>query len=167
MRADREHEVIVPWYRQFWPWFLIALPGSVVIASIITLFIAADKPDTVVVDDYYKQGLAINTDLSRDQLARDLGIQAALDIHDEQIRIVLTSPHQKLPGTLLLHLLHPTLADRDQKLTLRRIGENTYVARIYPLSNGAWNVRIEGGKPSWRLQKRLLITDSKIQYNMP
>ena len=29
-----------PWYRQFWPWFLIVLPGSVVVAALTTVYIA-------------------------------------------------------------------------------------------------------------------------------
>ncbi len=29
--------MITPWYKQFWPWFLIALPASVVVASLITV----------------------------------------------------------------------------------------------------------------------------------
>jgi FixH len=42
-----------PWYRQFWPWFLIALPGSVVIASFVTLYIASSEP--LDVDPTYGQ----------------------------------------------------------------------------------------------------------------
>jgi len=41
----------VPWYKQFWPWFIIALPASAVIASFITLWIAISNPDQLVVDD--------------------------------------------------------------------------------------------------------------------
>ncbi len=41
----------VPWYKQFWPWFIIALPASVVVASFITLWIAISNPDQLVVDD--------------------------------------------------------------------------------------------------------------------
>lgn len=37
-----------PWYRQFWPWFLIALPASSVAFSFATLFIALNDPDTVL-----------------------------------------------------------------------------------------------------------------------
>ena len=33
-----------PWYRQFWPWFLIAMPGTVVIASMVTLYLALQQP---------------------------------------------------------------------------------------------------------------------------
>ena len=32
---------LLPWYRQFWPWFLIALPGTVVVAAIGTLVIGS------------------------------------------------------------------------------------------------------------------------------
>lgn len=38
-----------PWYKQFWPWFIIALPASAVIASFITLWIAIANPDGMVV----------------------------------------------------------------------------------------------------------------------
>jgi hypothetical protein len=40
-----------PWYRQFWPWFIIALPASAVIASFITLWLAVSNPVTLVVND--------------------------------------------------------------------------------------------------------------------
>jgi hypothetical protein len=41
----------LPWYRQFWPWFIIALPASAVIAGFITLWLAMSRPDHLVVDD--------------------------------------------------------------------------------------------------------------------
>ena len=44
----------VPWYKQFWPWFIIALPASVVVASFYTLWLAISHPDPLVIeqDDY-------------------------------------------------------------------------------------------------------------------
>ena len=42
---------ILPWYKQFWPWFIIALPASVVIASFFTLWLAISNPDHLVVDE--------------------------------------------------------------------------------------------------------------------
>mgnify|MGYP001818893455 CR=1 FL=1 len=45
-----------PWYRQFWPWFIIALPAAVVVASFFTLWLAISNPDPLVVDeDEYRQ----------------------------------------------------------------------------------------------------------------
>lgn len=46
----------MPWYRQFWPWFIIALPTSAVIASFISLWLAVSHPDQLIVsDDEYQQ----------------------------------------------------------------------------------------------------------------
>lgn len=36
-----------PWYKQFWPWFLISLPASVVVASMFTISIAVDNAPTI------------------------------------------------------------------------------------------------------------------------
>lgn len=46
----------LPWFRQFWPWFIIALPASAVIASFVSLWLAVSNPDYLVVsDDEYQQ----------------------------------------------------------------------------------------------------------------
>jgi len=46
----------LPWYRQFWPWFIIALPTAAVIGSFISLWLAVSHPDFLVVtDDEYQQ----------------------------------------------------------------------------------------------------------------
>jgi len=47
----------LPWYRQFWPWFIIALPASAVIASFISLWLAISHPDQLVVNDEEYQRL--------------------------------------------------------------------------------------------------------------
>ena len=39
-----------PWYKQFWPWFIIALPLTAVIASVATLLIAINNPDYIVLE---------------------------------------------------------------------------------------------------------------------
>ncbi len=49
----------IHWYKQFWPWFLIALPGAAVIASMITLNIAFKYADQPVSGNYEKHGLTV------------------------------------------------------------------------------------------------------------
>lgn len=44
-----------PWYRQFWPWFLIALPLSAVIASGVTVYLAVSAPDPIIKNDRYEK----------------------------------------------------------------------------------------------------------------
>jgi hypothetical protein len=48
-----------PWYKQFWPWFLIILPTAAVIASFISLYIAIKHADSPVQDDYVQHGLTV------------------------------------------------------------------------------------------------------------
>lgn len=59
----------VPWYKQFWPWFIIALPASVVVASFFTLWLAISNPDPLVVDDdEYRR---LNSELKAQAPAQD------------------------------------------------------------------------------------------------
>jgi uncharacterized protein len=45
-----------PWYRQFYPWMLIALPAAAVIAGFVTLYLAIAHPDTLVRKDCVRDG---------------------------------------------------------------------------------------------------------------
>jgi hypothetical protein len=51
--VQRPHAAPVPrpWYRQFWPWFLIAIPAWGVASSIITTSVALYGADEVVSRD--------------------------------------------------------------------------------------------------------------------
>jgi hypothetical protein len=40
-----------PWYREPWPWVLIAIPLLTVVASGITLWLAITHPDHIVLDE--------------------------------------------------------------------------------------------------------------------
>lgn len=63
--THNEHIDTIAWYRQFWPWFIFGLPAIVVIASLITVYIAVRNPDPVIDGDYYKHGLTINEQLDK------------------------------------------------------------------------------------------------------
>lgn len=152
------------WYKQFWPWFLIALPGSVVIASVATIILAVSHPDAVVVDDYYKAGLAINRDLSREQLAIQLDIKSQMHISDHHVKLTLNASKGGLPSRLLLRFMHPTLSDRDQTILLKPTDTMTFTGDIATLANGAWNVSIESEAPAWRIQKRVDINPNIDSY---
>ena len=36
-----------PWYRQFWPWFLIALPASAIVGSLLSVYFALRYPEVI------------------------------------------------------------------------------------------------------------------------
>ena len=48
-----------PWYRQFWPWFLLALPAAALIAGFATLAIALRNGDEEIGEPHTKRGLIV------------------------------------------------------------------------------------------------------------
>ena len=53
-----------PWWTFGHVWLIIAGPAVVVVAGFVTLYIAVTRPDPVVADDYYRQGMNINKTLN-------------------------------------------------------------------------------------------------------
>jgi len=117
---------VLPWYRQAWPWFLIALPATAVIAGIVTAVLAIRGYDGPVTADYYKQGLAINEEVSRAELARGLGLQARLALDGfgdgDRVRVELTAERGAMPAepALRLRLVHPGRRVEDRVAVLAR-----------------------------------------------
>ena len=44
------------WYKEPWPWLLMAGPAIVVVAGFITFYLAQVNAADLVSDDYYKDG---------------------------------------------------------------------------------------------------------------
>ncbi|MBE0627538.1 MAG: FixH family protein [Burkholderiales bacterium] len=135
-----------PWYREPWPWILMAGPAIVVVAGLVTFWLAVRSDDGLVLDDYYKQGLAINQTLDRADAAARLGIVAELYLVDGRVRVLLAAA---APGALTLRLAHPTRAGMDQSLELSKVGQGIYEGRLQPLRAGRWHVVLE--QRDWRL----------------
>jgi uncharacterized protein len=55
------------WYREPWPWILMAGPAIVVVAGIYTAFLAVTTNDGLVAEDYYRRGVEINRRLSGEE----------------------------------------------------------------------------------------------------
>ena len=49
-----------PWWKFGHVWLVVSGPVVVVVASFITLYLAVTRPDPVVSEDYYQQGININ-----------------------------------------------------------------------------------------------------------
>ncbi|GAA5217771.1 FixH family protein [Corallincola platygyrae] len=148
-----------PWYKQFWPWFLIALPGTAVIVSFTNLYIASSNAPDMVIDDYYKKGKAINLELAREKRAAELGIvlEAAFSDNNGGVQLLVTHQGTKPQqfGALKLHLYHPTLSERDYHLTLTSDAQGNYKADLPSSFSGKWRLTIESLTDDWRLQNYL------------
>jgi hypothetical protein len=141
-----------PWYKQAWPWIVMAPPAAAVLAGIATAWIAVASADGLVAEDYYKQGLAINQVIAREERARQLGIAAQLEVRDGRISVRLQGAQ---PEALFVHLVHRTRAGFDQRLRLAPAGSR-YEAEVAPLARGAWRAFIEDPRGDWRIVKEAL-----------
>ncbi len=150
---SNERQSPTPWYRQFWPWFLIALPACVVVASLVTVYIAVDNADSLVDDNYYKEGLAINEQraLDRAAAAMDLEAKVTFDGLTGEVVVDLAGGAQK-PGNLQLLLSHPLNAELDRTLELVFLGQGRYRADVSGLPPHRYYLRLmPAPDPAWRL----------------
>jgi hypothetical protein len=157
VRPPREDTL--PWYRQFWPWLLISLPAAVVIASMVTIYIAVQTDDGLVKDDYYKQGLAIHKDAARTQTAEALGVTAMLqyDSAGPRLSVQLNDAAIGELNELVVVLFHPTRDNQDQRVTLPRTGPRRFEGAIALLGPANWRVSAEPPSGQWRIDGRLAI----------
>jgi len=140
-----------PWYREPWPWFLISLPATAVIAGVTTVWIAATSADGLVVGDYYKAGLAINQTLARDDAARALALAATLKNENGALTLMLAGRLQAYPHQLGLTLAHPTRQGMDQTLVLSHAGGGLYRTSLPALPAGKWHAQLTDTAATWRL----------------
>lgn len=139
-----------PWYREPWPWFLMAGPAIVIVAAFVTLWLAIRSSDGLVSEDYYKQGLNIAETLARSQRADELAIEAGLRLSENQVRVRLSSRQAEAPAALRLTLSHPTRAGLDQQVRLVR-HEEYYTGKLNLPAAGQWLVLVEDDAQTWRV----------------
>ena len=141
-----------PWYRQLWPWLIISGPAAVLVAGAVTTWIAFASADGLVAEDYYKQGMAVNKVLAREQHAAQLGLSADLQLTQEKIVVKL---HGAAPEALFVHLAHATRAGYDQRLRLAPVQPGVYEAELPELPAGRWRIVVEDPRASWRIVKEI------------
>ncbi len=140
-----------PWYREPWPWFLMSLPATAVVAGVATVVIAIQSADGMVVGDYYKAGLAINQTLARDNTAHALALTATITREDGTLLLTLAGRMPSPPAQLSLTLAHPTRSGMDQTLALHHAGGGHYRATLPAMPAGKWHILLADAASTWRL----------------
>jgi uncharacterized protein len=153
-----ENAAIIPVSRWIWPGILIAGPASVVIACVITAFFVVQHPEALVASDYYKQGKAINAQLSQLSRAEALGLStmttAATDttftIRFPDARVNETANPKSIDSTARVDrieviLAHPVDANRDIR------------ASASPNPSGAYEIALPQKLAE---RRRVIVTDS-------
>ena len=81
--------MVQPWYKQFWPWFLIFLTVGVSMLTLVRVAILTNHSVNVVTEDYYKKGKGINVDISKVNVAKKLGLSASVSEKGNSVIITL------------------------------------------------------------------------------
>ena len=152
MSVLSENPAAKPWYREPWPWILMAGPATVIIAGMITLWLALESSDGLVVDDYYKRGLAINQTLARERLAlaRHYRAQVTFSADARHVRVRLSGDGE-LPAALRLQLAHPTRAGMDERVVLHALAPGRFEAQLAAPVRGRRQIVLENVERTWRL----------------
>ncbi|MBS3934777.1 MAG: FixH family protein [Sulfuritalea sp.] len=145
-----------PWYREPWPWFLMAGPSIVVVAALFTAWLAWSTRDGLVTEDYYKEGLAIAETIARSKRAEELGIGIGLSLANEQVRVRLTGAEAEKPPALRITLSHPTRAGFDRNAELSAQG-GAYVGRLNLPAAGHWLLLVEDQARTWRVMGSVVL----------
>jgi hypothetical protein len=132
-------------------------PAVVVVAGFITLYLAVSGQDGLVVDDYYKQGKAINQALHRDDVARQAGLTATVNFDQTQDRVnvaVTRADGSPVTEARTLSLVHATRSGFDNVINLSPTAYG-YTGKLPALRTGKWNVLLEDKNKQWRLQQEI------------
>ena len=142
-----------PWYKEFWPWFLIIILGVAIIMSLHLVYIAVVGGDTLVVSNYYDAGKGINQSLDREKLADNLALHGELTIDNSTGVAELLLQGNSRPPLLTLNLISPTQAEMDRRVILQPVDSNVYRGTLPDAVTGRRFVEILGmqdGK-EWRM----------------
>lgn len=143
-----------PW-REPLVWMVWGIPALTVVAGLFTWWIAAQRADSNVAEDYYKRGLAINRSIERDTRAQERGISAEVSLRGAHDLRVSLSPEAGAPAAVTVLLTHPIRAEQDRRLNLDRQRDGSYRI-VSPLAGaGTWGLVVEAS--DWRLAARRVV----------
>jgi hypothetical protein len=144
-----------PWYKQFWPWFLICIPLSSLIVGSQVIRLATDGTNSIVVDDYYKEGKAINSRIDKIEKAIVLGIKTKLNVQNGSITLEFISGAPASGEALRLDFFHVTQEFKDFTVLLTQDASGIFRNNEeYPIE-GKWRLRLTPIDETWKVQKRV------------
>ena len=153
-----EREDTEPWYRQFWPWFIIALPTFAVVAGFYTLWLAMQSQDSLVVRSDDGMNVVTERNMAAEAEAVRLGLVADVDIQLETGAVTVTVsslPGVEIAASLQLRMRHPTMAPRDADIDVVRAmpnadGTPAWAGHFIRPLTGRYYVILSSGD-DWRL----------------
>lgn len=153
-----------PWYKEPYVLMLIGIPLSSVIMGIFFISLAVNTKDSLVRDNYYKDGLAMNQELKWDKKAKELDIRLGLTIEGNLAKVSILNNRQSAPSVLKLQLSHPTLKEKDRDALLQFVtlnGQDSFQGFIDNVEDGRYYIQVEAPEQEWRLRQDVWIASGQ------
>lgn len=139
-------EKILPWYRQFWFWFVFGPLLFIIGLCIFTVSLSFRYADDVVTDNYYKDGVMINQVLQQDERATALNLTAQLKFDRVAGEVFVSIANGKdLPPQLTLYMDHPVKKTMDQHILLQQTAPGEYRADLNSPPEYSWYLMLVPG----------------------
>ena len=151
---------ITPWYKQFWPWFLIVVPIITMAVGITVITLAVTGEDSLVIDDYYKQGKAINNKLEKIKVAKALNLLTEITFLKDKVELRFLSHDPNNGAALTLDFYHSTQSERDFVINLTQRADGTYQAPVEKSLSGKWRVSLHPFHNKWKIQQDITLPQS-------
>ena len=176
---DSTEEIVKPWYRQFWFWFVFSPLIYIVIMCSVTVTIALKGADDVIIDNYYKEGRMINQTLEQDKRAQALGLSGDLRFDRATGEILLTmstvpTDASLMPEELLLMMGHPVKAAKDQLIVLKAIAPGSYRGELHVEPDYSWYLTLfpindlaQRNEAPWTLSGEINFRDAETTVLAP
>jgi len=153
--------------RNYWPVILFSIPFSAVLFGIFMISTTLYFPDDLVVDNYYKDGMAINELLAQDEFAKALSIEVSLNsLTENRLELSIAGARD---SAIAMSLFHVTDQSLDISFTL--VPEEGYLYSVdSPDLNvlgqkGVWYIELKGADSAWRVKQRIETPITFLEIN--
>lgn len=142
------------WYRYRGPWLIMAGPVIVVVASLITAWLAYRTQDDLVDANYYQSGQSVNQILKTNRYAQQYNLGASVNFigATDEFSVDLDScPANRCPQLLILQLRHPAKAESDRNVALELDGGSHYHGTAKLPQAHRWYLSLGDAAHVWRI----------------
>lgn len=152
--SDNGNNVVAPWYKQPWLWFILAPLIVVVFVGMTLLYLAITTADGLVTSDHSRVVRGYEVDSTKSRAAAEMGISANLQLDNltGDLMLLLKSDQSERPNELILDIASPTHKKYDQTITLKKVpSSEAYTGSLKSALQGKRNIILEPVDGSWRL----------------
>lgn len=155
-----------PWYKQFWPWFILSLTVGVSILTLVRVVILTNHSVHLVTEDYYKKGKGINVDISRVNVTKELGLNASIRSDGDTLVIEFDKGELDHYPAITAMFAHRTLPDHDFTKLVTSDASGVYRFTLDDALQGPWFVELTPHDEKWLIQGRVTFpTTAPVQLS--